>query len=191
MLEPRNPEMLQKKVDDAKKVIREAFDKYSIDDLAIAWTGGKDSTLVLWLAREVCREDGKKIPRCFNIDEGDMFDEIRAFIDDIGSQWKIDMEIIHNDDVSKAAGGKLGATVRVAELNERNQKEVERLGYEEDEFPYEPESFVGNHLMKTVTLNEYLERHGVAGFLEGIRWDEQASRANETYFSPREATDYS
>jgi phosphoadenosine phosphosulfate reductase len=191
MLKPKNPEMLQLKVDDSKKVVRDAFEKYSIDDLAVAWTGGKDSTLVLWLVREVCLEDGKKIPRCFNIDEGDMFDEIRAFIDDIGSKWGVDMEIIHNDDVSKAAGGTLGATVRVGELSERNQKEIERLGYEEDEFPYEPESFVGNHLMKTVTLNEYLERHGVEGFFEGIRWDEQASRANETYFSPREATDYS
>lgn len=191
MLTPKNPEMLQKKIDDSKKLVRDAFDKYAIDDLAIAWTGGKDSTLVLWIIREVCLEDGKKIPRCFNIDEGDMFDEIRAFIDDIGGKWGIEMEIIHNDDVSKAAGGELGATVRVADLNERNRKEIERLGYEEDEFPYEPESFVGNHLMKTVTLNEYLYRHGVAGFFEGIRWDEQASRANETYFSPREATEFS
>lgn len=61
------------------------------------------------------------------------------------------MAIIHNDDVSQAAGGELGATVQVADLNERNQREIERLGYEGDEFAYKPESFVGNHLMKTVT----------------------------------------
>jgi phosphoadenosine phosphosulfate reductase len=191
LLTASNPEMLRKKIDDAKKIVRDAFDKYEDDDLAIAWTGGKDSTLVLWLIREVCLEDKRKIPKCFNIDEGDMFDEVRSFIDKVGSEWGVDMTMLHNADVSNAAGGKLGATVKVNDLNERNQREVARLGYEEEEFPYEPESFVGNHLMKTVALNEFLQNTKVAGFFEGIRWDEQASRANETYFSPREATEYS
>jgi len=191
MISPRSPKVLAKKIEDAKRVVREAFQKYAIDDIATAWTGGKDSTLVLWLIREVCLESGAPLPRCFNIDEGDMFDEIREFIDTVGSTWSVEMEIIHNSDVSNAAGGELGAPVRVADLDERNRREVARLGYEGDEFPYEPESFVGNHLMKTVTLNDYLFRHGVKGFFEGIRWDEQASRANETYFSPREATEFS
>ena len=191
MLEVESPELLKKKIDDSKTIIREALTRYPISDLSVAWTGGKDSTMVLWLIREVCLEDKKSIPRCFNIDEGDMFDEIRAFIDDVGATWGIDMEMIHNSDVSEAAGRELGAMVRVADLNQRNQREIARLGYEEDSFPYEPESFVGNHLMKTVTLNDYLERCGVRGFFEGIRWDEQASRANETSFSPRSATEYS
>lgn len=191
MLEIMSPDLLKKKIDDSKKVVREAFEQYPISELAVAWTGGKDSTLVLWLIREVCLEDKRSIPRCFNIDEGDMFDEIRAFIADVGTEWGINMEMIHNSDVSAAAGGRLGGTVRVSDLNQRNRREIARLGYEEDEFPYEPESFVGNHLMKTVTLNGYLERYGVRGFFEGIRWDEQASRANETNFSPRVATEYS
>ena len=191
MLDVKSPEMLRKKIDDSKKVIREAFERFVISDLAVAWTGGKDSTFVLWLMREVCQEDKLSIPRCFNIDEGDMFDEVRAFIDEVGSKWGVEMGIIHNSDVSRAAGGELGATVRVGDLNERNRREIARLGYGEPEFPYEPESFVGNHLMKTVVLNEYLERYGVKGFFEGIRWDEQSSRANEIYFSPREATEYS
>ena len=80
MLKPNTPEMLRRKVDDSKKVIREAFEKYSIGDLAVAWTGGKDSTLLLWFVREVCLEEGKKIPRCFNIDGGDMFDDIQSTI---------------------------------------------------------------------------------------------------------------
>lgn len=184
-------ELLEKKIEDAKSIVREAFSRYQAETLSVAWTGGKDSTLVLWIVREVCLEDKIAVPRCFNIDEGDMFEEIRAFLSDIGKKWDIRMEIIHNSDVSQAANGELGATVKVSDLNERNQKEVARLGYEGDEFPYEPESFVGNHLMKTVTLNEYLERRSVAGFFEGIRWDEQASRANETHFSPRSATEYS
>ena len=183
--------LIEKKVADGKKVIAEAFGKYPLDKLAVAWTGGKDSTLVLWLVREVCNEQGIDLPQCFCIDEGDMFDEIREFLKRVGSEWEVSLDIIHNHDVSRAAGGRLGAQVRVADLNERNRREVERLGWEEEEFGYEPESFVGNHLMKTVTLNMYLEEHGLLGFFEGIRWDEQESRAEEQYFSPRPGTEYS
>ena len=35
-------------VERSKEVIREAFKKFKVDDLAITWTGGKDSTLGLW-----------------------------------------------------------------------------------------------------------------------------------------------
>lgn len=183
--------LLEKKMEDARKIIRESFAKYSPETLRIAWTGGKDSTLVLYLAKQVCEEMNIPLPKCFNIDEGDMFPEIIAFIDQVKEEWAVDMTFIHNHDVSEAANGVLGAVVQVKDLNERNRKEIARLGYEEPSFRYEPESFVGNHLMKTVTLNTYLEEEHVAGFMEGIRWDEQESRANETYFSPRAATPYS
>ena len=184
-MEITNKELLEKKIADARKIVGEAIDRYGLDNIQIAWTCGKDSTLVLHIAWLECQARGIKLPKCFCIDEGDMFDEVRAYIDENIPKYGVDFTYIHNDDVSRAAGGKLGAMVRVSDLNERNQAEVERLGYDEDEFPYEPESFVGNHLMKTVTLNVYIEKTGMKGFMEGIRWDEQGARANETYFSPR------
>lgn len=183
--------MLEKKMEDSCKVIEEAFQRFDPASLRTAWTGGKDSTLVLFLIKRVCDRNGMILPKCFNIDEGDMFPEIIDFIEKVKKSWGVEMEMLHNSDVSNAADHTLGAKVKVAELNERNRREIERLGYEESEFTYEPESFVGNHLMKTVTLNEYLETQHVAGFFEGIRWDEQVSRASEKYFSPREATPYS
>lgn len=186
-----NKALLYKKIEDTKKIIAEALDRFAIEDLAIAWTGGKDSTLLLYLVRKVCAEKGVSVPKCFCIDEGDMFDEVRDFIADVSDRWGLDVEFIHNDDVSEAAGGELGASVKVSDLNKRNRREIERLGYTEDEFNYEPESFVGNHLMKTVTLNKYLEENDVQAFFEGIRWDEQGAREDETYFSPRPATEYS
>ena len=181
--------LLKKKVDDSKKVIKEAFEQYDINDLRVAWTGGKDSTLVLWLVRETCKENGFSLPRCFCIDEGDMFDEVRTFLDEWKEKWHVDLNMIHNSDVSSQAG-ELGNEVEVAKLNERNRREVERLGWEDDVFIYEPESYVGNHLMKTVTCMVYLENENVKGFFEGIRWDEQGARANEAYFSPRLATEF-
>ena len=144
--------LLEKKVADSRRVVREAFEKYAVEDLAIAWTGGKDSTLTLWIIRQVCREDSRPMPRCFTIDEGDMFPEIRAFMEKYRDAWGVGLDFIHNDDVSRAAGGKLGAPVKVADLNVRNRAEIERLGYDEEEFDYEPESCVGNHLMKTVPM---------------------------------------
>lgn len=180
---------LEEKIEKSKAVIREALDRFPIKSLAIAWTGGKDSTLVVWLVREVCRERNLPVPRCFCINEGDMFDEVREFLAKHSKEWNVVLDFIHNHDVSNHAEG-LGAPVRVADLNERNRREIARLGYTDEEFFYEPESFVGNHLMKTVTCNVYLEENRIAAFFEGIRWDEQGARANEIYFSPRPATEY-
>ncbi|MDP6040014.1 MAG: phosphoadenosine phosphosulfate reductase family protein [Candidatus Latescibacteria bacterium] len=184
-------EVLNKKVDDSKKIIREAFEKYPLDKLAVSWTGGKESTLVLYIMRQICAEDGIALPRCFSIDEGDMFPEIKYMFDAYTAEWGLQLDMVHNHDVSKVAGGELGGEVSVADLNERNRAEIERLGYEEDTFDYEPESYVGNHLMKTVVLNGYIEDNGLEGFFGGIRWDEQEARQNETHFSLRPATDLS
>ena len=191
MLDDRRVQVLARKLEDAQQIVREALERYEPDRLAISWTGGKDSTLVLYIVRQVCLEARIPLPPCFTIDEGDMFPEIRAFMDRVGAAWGVRLTVLHNDDVSRAAGGRLGATVRVADLDAPNRAEIERLGYDEDAFAYEPESFVGNHLMKTAVLNRYLAASGVAGFFGGIRWDEQSARADETPFSPREATPYS
>jgi len=182
---------LDEKIEKSREIIREALEKYPLEKLAVAWTGGKDSTLLLYLIKEVCAERGHAVPVCFCIDEGDMFDEIRALLDRLTAEWGLELVMVHNSDVSGKAEG-LGAPVRVDDLNERNRREVrERLKYEDEEFFYEPESFVGNHLMKTVAMNTFLEERGIAAFFEGIRWDEQGARAEETYFSPREATRFS
>lgn len=182
--------IIEKKMEDSKKMLVETLEQYNTDDIAIAWTGGKDSTLVLEIVYQVCSEKGLKMPKCFCIDEGDMFDEVREFINETKKKYNVVVEFVHNEDVSKAADGKLGTMVSVDDLNERNRKEVERLGYEDEEFPYEPESFVGNHLMKTVALNMYLENNNIKAFFEGIRWDEQGARSDEKYYSPRPETEF-
>lgn len=187
----RSMDVLNRKLEDSKGIVWQAYERYDADAMALAWTGGKDSTLLLWIIRQVCGERGRTLPKCFTIDEGDMFDEAREFIARVSREWNVRVEFLHNGDVSRAAGNRLGAPVKVRDLNDRNRREIERLGYEESEFPYEPESFVGNHLMKTVVLNDYLERNRIQAFFEGIRWDEQESRSTEEYFSPRDATRYS
>ncbi|GAI47870.1 unnamed protein product, partial [marine sediment metagenome] len=130
-------------VEKSKEVIREAFKKFKVDDLAITWTGGKDSTLTLWLIRQVCQEDGIRLPKVMTIDEYDSFEEIHDFINKYAKEWNLNLEWCLNDDLVKAAGGKLNATVKVKDLNERNQAELKRIGFELESFPFEAESYVG------------------------------------------------
>lgn len=174
-------------IDKSKAVVRESFGKFKLDDLAITWTGGKDSTLALWIIRQVCQEDKIKVPKVMTIDEFDTFDEIHEFMDRYATEWKLDLTWMRNDDVIKAAGGKLNNIVKVKDLNERNQAELKRIDYKEDTFPFEAESYTGNHLMKTVMFNMYIEQYGVKAIFQGLRRDEQNARAEDDYFEKKEA----
>ena len=174
-------------VDKSKEVIRETFRKFKVNDLAITWTGGKDSTLTLWIIRQVCLEDDIKIPKVMTIDEFDVFQDIHDFMEKYAKEWNLDLEWCRNDDVIKAAGSKLNTIVKVSDLNERNRAELKRISFEEETFPFEAESYVGNHLMKTVMFNTYIERHNVKGIFQGLRRDEQAARAQDEYFEEKEA----
>ncbi len=175
-----------RKIAEAKKVIRQALQKFSPADIAITWTGGKDSTMVLWLWRQVCSEDGLALPVVFSIDEYDHFEEIHRFMDQQAQKWGLQVEMLLNQDVVDAAGGQLGALVKVSDLNERNRQEIERLGYEEEEFPFEAESYVGNHLMKTVPFNIFIAEKNIKAVSQGLRWDEHPSRADDEYLAYRE-----
>lgn len=175
---------LSEKIEHSKKIIKQALAKFSRDELYFAWTGGKDSTTTLWLYREACKESGEYMPRAIFIDEGYVFEEIFDLVNHLRREWDIDLTIIKNTDVSEKAEN-LGDAIRVADLNERNRRELEKLGFTEDTFTFEPESYVGNHLMKTVAMNVFLEVNGVKAVSTAIRWDEQEARTAEDYFSLR------
>ena len=84
----------------------------------------------------------------------------------------------------------MGDIIRVADLNLRNRKEIEKIGFTDESFVFEPESFVGNHLMKTVSMNLFLEKNGIKAISTAIRWDEQEARISESYFSTRTNPDH-
>lgn len=174
-------------IEKSKEVVRQAFKDYKVEDMAITWTGGKDSTLTLWIIRQVCLEDGIKIPRAMTIDEFDVFEEVHDFMKKYAKEWNIELEWCRNDDLIKAAGGKLNAVVKVKDLNERNQAELKRINFTEDSFPFEAESYTGNHLMKTVMFNTYIERHKVKAIFQGLRRDEQTARVEDDYCEKKEA----
>jgi len=180
---------LEQKVAKSKDVFREAYERFPVEDQRLIWSGGKDSTLTLWCCRQFCNETGKPMPKCFTIDEGDAFEEIDEFLKKYAAEWDLTLDWGRNDDVIQAAGGQLGADVTVADLNERNRAEIQRIGFDLKCFPFEAESYVGNHLMKTVVFNTYLESNGVQAVYQGLRWDEQAARTKDDYCDDVAAAD--
>jgi phosphoadenosine phosphosulfate reductase len=180
---------LEEKIAYAKGLIKEALERFGTGKLIIAWTGGKDSTTMLWLYREVCKELGIEKPRCMFIDEGHVFEEILELVDQVKKAWDVKVVTVKNTDVSDRAT-KVGDMIRVADLNERNRQEVAKLGFMEELFSFDPESYVGNHLMKTMAMNVFIENEGVSILSTGIRWDEHEARIDEDFFSPRSNPDH-
>jgi phosphoadenosine phosphosulfate reductase len=180
-----------KSVEISKDIVRQTFDRFKPEELGITWTGGKDSGLTLWIIRQVCQEKGIPLPKTMIIGEGDEFEEIDQFVEKMRNEWSVPLEVCRNEDVLKAANYTLNALIKVNDLNERNRSELERIGFEAEEFTFEAESYAGNHLMKTVVFNEFLDRHKIKGIFQGLRWDEHPARFDDPYFEHKEGSDLS
>lgn len=175
---------ISEKTEKSKSIIRETIDRFGINNIAIAITGGKDSTTNLWLFKQACDEMGIKLPVCMFIDEGDVFDEINEFVDYIKKLWSLDIIRLKNEDVSAKASN-IGDSVKVSSLNSDNRKALSELEFNDSEFPFMPDSTVCNHLMKTVPMREFIINNNIKAVATAIRWDEQTARKDEDYFSPR------
>ncbi|MBE3035600.1 MAG: phosphoadenosine phosphosulfate reductase family protein, partial [Candidatus Atribacteria bacterium] len=151
------------------------------------WTGGKDSTTNLWIIRQVCVEENIDLPQVITIDEGDAFPEITDFLVNISKKWNIDLKWLCNFDMLKCCQSHLGNDIQVKDLDERNQAELKRIEFEFKSFPFEAESYAGNHLMKTVVLNKFLEQSKTELLFMALRRDEQAARKEDEYFTHHEA----
>ena len=190
-LSPERVEELKEHIEKSKDIFRQAYDRFDVEDMRLIWSGGKDSTLTTWICREFCRENDLPMPGAFTIDEGDVFEEIDEFLYKWSKEWGIKLDWGRNEDVLKAANHTLGADVNVADLNERNREEIKRIGLDLDKFPFEAESYVGNHLMKTVVFNMYLAENNVKAVFQGLRWDEQPARRDDPYVEEAEEQDLS
>ncbi|WP_027370948.1 phosphoadenosine phosphosulfate reductase family protein [Desulfovermiculus halophilus] len=67
--------------------------------IAVAWTGGKDSTVALALWKELLQGHGfTSVPaRAVNLDTGLKFPEVLAFRDEIADAWDIALSIVKPD----------------------------------------------------------------------------------------------
>ena len=182
---------LEDKIEESKEIFKMAYDRYGVDHQRMVWSAGKDSTLMLWICTQFCEENNHPMPVCFTIDEFDVFEEIDAMLKLYAEKWDLRLDWGINIDVVKHAGWKLNEDVVVSELTAENQNEINRIGFGElERFPFEAESFIGNHLMKSVVINNYLRDHGVKSFYQGLRWDEQPTRSDDPYFEDVEGDEF-
>lgn len=179
------PPALSQKLAQAELVVEEAFDTCPPEAMLVAWSAGKDSTLVLKLVLDVCKSKGVSPPIALDIDQKDQFEELEEFRGRLAREWDVELLIVRNDDVLKQVQ-RQGDPVHVERLNDRNRAELARIGFSDATFPWASESPACNQLLKTVPVNEAIENRGIRIVFTGIRWDEHPARENETYFSPRE-----
>jgi phosphoadenosine phosphosulfate reductase len=175
---------IDQKIEKSKSIIREAISLFGLENIAIAITGGKDSTTNLWIFKQVCEEMGCKLPRCMFIDEGDVFPEIQEFTQYIQKLWSLEIMFIKNDEIASLGKG-VGEDIQVSLLNKNNRDALEEIGFSGEEFPFIPDSTICNHLMKTIPMRNFIAEHGIKGLVTAIRWDEAEARESEEFFSPR------
>jgi phosphoadenosine phosphosulfate reductase len=180
---------IDQKVEQAKIILREAINRFGIDHMALAITGGKDSTTNLWLCKQVCDELGLKVPVCMFIDEGDVFPEIMEFCGHLKELWSLKIVYLKNDNVTSKARN-IGDSIKISEINETNQKALQEIGFVGDEFPFMPDSTVCNHLLKTMPMREFIAHNALKALVTAIRWDEQEARKEEEFFSSRQNPDH-
>ena len=182
---------IEHKIEQAISVTKRGLEEY--DSPAIMWTGGKDSTLALYFAIEVAEQFDLELPPAVFIDHYQHFDDLMAFVDRWAETWDLEVVFARNEDVGEYVRTEdldPGDQIPVDALSEHNRHHVrDILEFEAEEFPFLLDTYVGNHLLKTVALNSALEAYDIDGVISGVRWDEQEARADETFFSPRHDPD--
>lgn len=149
----------QKKISKSQQVIKEATKKYGKNRMAVAWTGGKDSTVLLHLIKGVF---GKvPFPVMFN-DSTMEFAEVYEFIDRIRQKWKLDLVRVKHLKKELAEFDKASSLAK--------KKELVRM-------------------MKISAIDWATKKHGFKAYMSAIRWDEHQARSKEKYFSSRKDHD--
>ncbi|WP_291325971.1 phosphoadenosine phosphosulfate reductase family protein [Desulfovibrio sp. UCD-KL4C] len=85
---------LDEKIADTAAQMKRVLREHDPLKIAVAWTGGKDSTVVLAIWREVLKAEGGLKPLCFSIDTGVKFPEVMSFRDNLAVEWNIDLKVI-------------------------------------------------------------------------------------------------
>ena len=172
---------LNAKIEIAKIVINDALTRYKRP--FVVWSAGKDSMVVLHLVRTVVQGKNYEMPPALFIDHGQHYDETYQMIDQISKEWNFKVIFAKNDDALSKVKNNM---VYVKDLNEENQKEARRIGFEGESFEYSLDTDVGNHIFKTVAMNDAIRRYRIDALFTGIRWDENQARSWEVFISARE-----
>jgi len=156
-------------------ILREAYSEFK--NICMLWSVGKDSTVMLWLARKAFF--GHVPIPLVHIDTDYMIPEMIEHRDKLAKEWELDM-IYGQDEESLAAGetfpeGQLThlqccGRLKTAALKNTLNGNWRRYRY--------------NHNTNQYELDD--NREAYTGVIVGARADEEGSRSKERYFSPRD-----
>jgi sulfate adenylyltransferase subunit 2 len=136
-------------------ILREAYHKF--DHLAMLWSIGKDSTVLLWLARKAFF--GHVPFPLVHVDTTYKIPSMIEYRDNLVRQWNLKLVVGKNDAVLQS-----GVT-----FPQGKATRVECCGK-----------------LKKDALKRVLDEHQFTGVIVGVRRDEEPTRAKERYFSPRD-----
>ncbi len=136
-------------------ILREAFNKF--ERLALLWSIGKDSTVLLWLVRKAFF--GRVPFPLVHVDTSFKIPSMLEYRDRLVREWGLEL-IVGKNHVALACG---------ATYPQGTVKRVECCG-----------------ALKKDALKQVLEKHHFTGVIVGVRRDEEPTRAKERYFSPRD-----
>ena len=136
-------------------ILREAFAKF--ENLAMLWSIGKDSTVLLWLARKAFF--GHVPFPLVHVDTTYKIPSMIEYRDRLCKEWNLQLVVGKNEEVLKS-----GATFPNGKATR-----VECCG-----------------TLKKDALKQVLDQHHFTGVIVGVRRDEEPTRAKERYFSPRD-----
>jgi len=156
-------------------ILREAYSQFK--NLAMLWSIGKDSTVMLWLARKAFF--GHVPFPLVHIDTSFKIPEMIEYRDALALKWKLNMVYGENAEALKAKRTfPAGVLDRVACC--KTLKTEALINTLSGKWP----RYRLNHDTKKYELDENHEPY--TGVIVGVRSDEEGSRSKERYFSPRD-----
>jgi sulfate adenylyltransferase subunit 2 len=156
-------------------VLREAYREFK--QLVMLWSIGKDSTVLLWLARKAFF--GHVPFPLMHIDTRHKIPEMIEWRDRLALEWKLNLIVGRND---SALSGRQsfpdGALTRIQCCSALKSEALKHTL--SGEWP----RWVLNHT--TGAFDRVLAGEPFTGVIVGVRADEEGSRSKERYFSPRD-----
>lgn len=147
---------LKDKIRRSQQIILKSVERFPENKIFIAWTGGKDSTVLLHLVRMVFHG---KIPFKVMFNDSTIeFDEVYEFIKKLKKDWEIDLVWIKH----------LSEDIDSYHTTDNTDLKLEIM-----------------RIAKINIINNVVFKYKLKAFMSGIRWDEHEARKKETFFSAR------